>query len=156
MDVDLDDGSWAQEATSGVPALYPPCHGFCFPRKYHTPQNSNIYIDTNNCHCFFSGVTFSKASHRLLASTTTARPYFFGGIRISHENSNEKVELQNVLKLDYTTTQPRTVSDDHPNVRKYASRYQVLIEKNRSKKLYHTPQLLLSSMLSLPLPSSTI
>ena len=32
----------------------------------------------------FKGITISQASHRLLVSATTACPYFFGGIRISH------------------------------------------------------------------------
>ena len=33
---------------------------------------------------YFKGVTLSKPSHRVLVSATTACPYFFGGIRISH------------------------------------------------------------------------
>ena len=47
---------------------------------------------------FFIGVTFSKPSHRLLVSATTARPYFFGGIRILQRFSNRKVEHHDGFK----------------------------------------------------------
>ena len=48
--------------------------------KRPTPLKSNT--DTKNGH-ILKGATFSKPSPRLLVSATTARPYFFGGIRIS-------------------------------------------------------------------------